>query len=440
MSRDVVAGFLAHDPNLFVGTSAARAMGWLSHPERYLGQYLDQVDELLPRRHAQTALLGMGGSSSPARLFVEARTSTDLVVLDTSNPDSISHINFSKLNVVASSKSGTTIETQTLLAHALAHGLEARDLVVVTDPGTTLEELGYSLGAVVFVGDPMTGGRFSALSPFGLIPALYAGWTPEELRSELLACRLSAELIERALHDVSRFAEGVREGHANFALGTDPITSGGALWLEQLIAETTGKEGRGFVPVLAGGTATYPPADIMHWHLVAALLARHLDVDPFNQPNVESAKRDVFELLRAPVVWPDNDDLNVEAIRDAFSGASYGTLQVYAPLEVSTQVAQLRRVLATNWSATITANLGPRYLHSTGQLHKGGPPNVVALQIVQRPRSAPQRIEGRGYSFHDLHMAQAQSDFAAMRAVHRHVWRVMVDDLDEASRLLGVQS
>jgi hypothetical protein len=90
--------------------------------------------------------------------------------------------------------------------------------------------------------------------------------------------------------------------------------------------------------------------------------------------------------------------------------------------------------------STTTANMGPGYLHSTGQLHKGGPVDVVGLQVVQRPLSAPQRIEGRGYTFHDLHMAQAHSDFHAMRQAGRRVWRLIVDELDEVARFLGLGS
>lgn len=436
--EQIVARVLAGDSTLFEGDTAAHALGWLRHPERYLGEYLDQVNRLIPRRHRETVLLGMGGSSSPARLYAEAIGSDTITVLDTSNPDTVAGTDFSNVNVVASSKSGGTIETQTLLAHALAHGLEPQDLAVITDPGTTLEGLGYSLGAMVFVGDPDTGGRFSAISPFGLIPALCAGWTPDTLRDALAGCQLSEAVVVRAVEESAKLGEGVVDGHAFFELGSDPISSGGALWLEQLIAETTGKQNRGFIPVARGATATYGPDQVMHWQLVGALLARQLGVDPFNQPNVESAKKDVFSLLTGPVVW-EADPVDPADLVDALSRSTYNVLQAYAPLSAAPALAKLRDDVATHFAAT-TANLGPRYLHSTGQLHKGGPVDVVALQIVQRPRSAPQRIQGRGYSFHDLHMAQAQSDLRAMQAAGRRVARVIVDELSEAASLLGVGS
>lgn len=437
-NEEIVERILAGDPTLFEGDTAGHALGWLRHPERYLGDYLDQVAKLIPRRHQRTLLLGMGGSSSPARLYAEAIGSTDITVLDTSNPDTVASIDFSHANVVASSKSGATIETQTLLAHALAHGLEPRDLAVITDPGTSLEELGYSLGAMVFLGDPDTGGRFSAISPFGLIPALYAGWTVESLRHELAPCQLNEALVSRALEDSQEFAGRVSGGYAFFSLGADPITSGGALWLEQLIAETTGKQDRGFVPVIEGPARGYGPSDIMYFQLLAALLARHLGVDPFNQPNVESAKKDVFALLQGPVIW-DAEPVEVSELCAALAASTYNVLQVYAPLDASDSLARLRSGVSDTFSTT-TANLGPRYLHSTGQLHKGGPVDVVGLQVVQRPLSAPQRIEGRGYTFHDLHMAQAHSDFHAMRQAGRRVWRLIVDELDDGARFLGLGS
>lgn len=425
---------LEGDATLFAGTTAAHSLGWLHHPERYLGEWLDDVATRLPARHDRTLLLGMGGSSSPARFYADWRADHLLTVLDTSNPDTIAATDFSGANVIASSKSGGTIETQALLAHALANGLDPRDLVIITDPGSNLVELAASLGAMLIEGDPNTGGRFSALSPFGLVPALYAGWTVTQLREELAGCSLSHDLVAHAVSTAAELAKTIVEGEATFALGADPITSGSALWLEQLIAETTGKEGRGFIPVLEITEASYAPRDMQRYHLIAALLAWHLGVDPFNQPNVESAKRDVFALLQEPVSWArHNEDLGV--LSELLLDSVYNVLQVYAPLDVADRLSALR-VRFDDQYGTTTANLGPRYLHSTGQLHKGGPAGVVGLQIIQRPRSKPIRISGRNYTFHDLHMAQATSDYRAMQAADRPVYQLIVDDIDDVAGLL----
>ncbi len=431
--RSVADALLAGDPALFTGDTARHALGWLDHVDRYLGEWLDRASVDLPRRHERVLLLGMGGSSSPARFYADERPGAAMTVLDTSNPDTVAATDFSRAMVIASSKSGTTVETQTLLAHALAHGANERDVVVITDPGTTLDEWGRSAGAHVIHGDPATGGRYSALSPFGLVPALYCGWTPEELRAAhrpLDRARVE-DLIARAESDL--FA--LDEGTGTFGLRGDPATSGGALWLEQLVAESTGKVGRGYIPLVEGEGERYRVAEMLDYQVLTALLARRLGVDPFDQPNVESAKRAVFRLLGVgaedPVV--DGDDPR----RVLASPARFRTLQVYGPIALAEAVAPLRAAVERVYGPT-TANLGPRYLHSTGQLHKGGP-SCAAVQVIVRPRTAPQRIQGRHYSFHDLHRAQARADLLAMREAGRAAAVVEVDDLDEARALLGAE-
>jgi len=424
------------DPSFFVGDTAKTFLGWRRHPEMYLGSWLDEIADRLPHRHERTFLLGMGGSSSPAMFYSDFRPNNQLSVLDTSNPDTIAATDFSNAQVIASSKSGGTIETQTLLAQALANGLAPADLIVITDPGTVLEEQGRELGATVIHGDPECGGRFSSISPFGLVPALYAQWTPDELRNELAGCSLSDELFARAWQDAEAMANHDEHGAGFFSLRNNPITNGGALWLEQLIAETTGKEDRGFIPVPALPLETYRPRDMMYWHLVASLLAWHLQNDPFNQPNVEFAKKSVFSLLEGAISW-EAPSVAVDELRRNLSEASYNVLQVYAPLDTSDALSQLRDRVENTYGPT-TANLGPRYLHSTGQLHKGGPRDVVGVQIVQRPAVDPWLVPGRSYTFHDLHMAQAQGDLQAMRAAKRTVHQLVVDNFDEAAAMLGV--
>jgi glucose-6-phosphate isomerase len=438
MPSELVRQLLDGDITFFEGSTAPTATGWLRHPERYFEEWLDDIDERRPRRYARTLLLGMGGSSSPTRLYADWRHENTISVIDTSNPDTVAALDFREATVIASSKSGGTVETQTLLAHALASGLDPADLVIITDPGTALAQLGGSLGALVVLGDPHTGGRFSSLSPFGLVPALYAGWTPEELREELATCYLTDDLVARAANDAAQLATGVLAGVGFYALGADPITSGGALWLEQLVAETTGKSGRGFIPVVQGPVALYRPGDMQYYHLLAALLAWHLGVDPFNQPNVESAKKEVFALLEETVPWraAPHDD---KELLQTLSGASYIAVQAYAPLAASNALAALRVRIENEFGST-TANLGPRYLHSTGQLHKGGPASVVGLQIIQRPRTAAHRISGRAYSFHDLHMAQAIGDYRAMEAAGRRVFQLLVDDVSDIGSILRLAS
>lgn len=189
---------------------------------------------------------------------------------------------------------------------------------------------------------------------------------------------------------------------------------------------------------MQGPAVLYRPGDMQYYHLLAALLAWHLGVDPFNQPDVESAKKEVFALLTAAVLWEAMPHDEGELLR-ALTSVSYIAVQAYAPLAASNALAALRVRIENDFGAT-TANLGPRYLHSTGQLHKGGPASVVGLQIIQRPRTDPQRISGRTYSFHDLHMAQAIGDYRAMAAAGRRVYQLLVDDVSNAAAILGLTS
>jgi len=437
VSDNLATRLLSGDAALFEGKSAKHALGWLRHTERYLGPWLDDMDANRPRRYGRTLLLGMGGSSSPARLYAESRPGNALAVLDTSNPDTIAATEFAEATVIAASKSGTTVETQALLAHALAHGLDPVDLIVITDPGTSLAELATALGAFLVYADPDTPGRFSGLSPYGLVPAFYAGWTPATLREELAACELTHDLVARAIEEAGAAANDVVDGWAFYGLGGDPITSGGALWLEQLVAETTGKSGRGFIPRVGPPASGGRPGDMQRHHLVSVLLARGLGVNPFDQPDVDGAKRAVLMLLSGDEAF-DEAPADPAATRAALAASRYNAIQAFAPLEAAADVAALRRGVEERYGPT-TANLGPRYLHSTGQLHKGGPDGVAALQIIVRPRSAPERIVGRRYSFHELHLAQARADARAMRERQRFVAQLFVDDVAEAAQLLELQ-
>ncbi len=435
-SEELLKRLQTKDASLFTGETASNSLGWIDHPERYLGSWIDEVVAQLPTDTGRTILLGMGGSSSPARFYAESTQNDSLHVLDTSSPDSISETDFSHAVAIASSKSGSTIETQTLLAHALANGLTSDNLIVITDPGSALVELGHSLGALVIEGDPTTGGRFSAISPFGLIPALYAGWSPTALREEHAVFPFDSQLVAKA-NDLAT-ALTSETGLLKFELTSDPLSSGSALWLEQLIAETTGKDGRGLVPVWNGQRQPLKPREMMYWQLVASLCARQLGVDPFNQPNVEIAKKSVLSLLANTNIQPDLSGSRDE-VKESFKSAAFREVNVYCAIEDHSSVAQLRAAIANCFGAT-AANIGPRYLHSTGQLFKGGPREITTLQVVVRPRSTPQRIAGRQYSFHDLFFAQANGDLQAMKSSQRSVFQVAVDDLSEVFEFLDLSS
>ena len=422
---EVVEAIEARRPTLFEGATAIHSLGWLDHPRTYDLQWLTRAAESLPRRHQKTVLFGMGGSSSPAMMFAEAKASNDLQVVDSSHPDVVQPIDFENVNIVVGSKSGVTLETQSALAVALAHGALPEDIVVITDPGSSLSEFAESIGANVHQGDPNCGGRFSALSPFGLIPAMYAGWSAQELADLQEANQPTKDRILVALHDAQRYAT-----EDWFPLPNDPISSGSALWLEQLIAETTGKERRGVVPIFSGRGDAFQLHDIMHWHLVASFIAWHQGNDPYNQPNVEAAKKNSLEILSHQTTEsiPTADEA---ALIAALQSSTHRTIQAFASYDETEALISLRNLLGKKFGPT-TGNFGPRYLHSTGQLHKGGPEGIVAVQIIIAPHLPPMRISGRRYSFHDVIRAQADADFRAMESARRDVFRLEFASLSEA--------
>jgi glucose-6-phosphate isomerase len=435
-SAEIIEKILRRDPDLFFGETAKTFIGWMDHPTKYSGLFLQNLDALRPKRHERTILLGMGGSSSPALFYNEHRSQSKVTVLDTSNPDTLTSTDFSNTNVIAASKSGGTAETRTALDYALANGLSYEDLVIVTDKGSTLEEFANEHGVIWFQGDTTAGGRFSALSPFGLLPALYAGYSVEALEKNLAVNEITSQMIEKALLTVDEILTGSDGITVFMQLPNDPIKSGGSLWLEQLVAETTGKDSRGVIPLPGSSEVAIELSEIMHWQLVAALLATRLGVDPFNQPDVEFAKKNVSVLLekKEPAVEPPYD---MAQVKTSLHDAKYITLQVYAPLGGGDELRSLRDKFTETFAPT-TANLGPRYLHSTGQLHKGGPKGIVAVQILVRPTSAPVLVPGRDYTFHELHAAQATGDLQAVRDAGRTAWQFHVDSLTEAAQLFAL--
>lgn len=425
------------DASLFVGNTATHSLGWLNHPETFGRQWCQRVLSTLPDRRNRLVLLAMGGSSSPARLWRDAKSSTDIHIIDTSHPDDFAEMDFTDATVIAASKSGNTVETRSGLEVALSRGLKPVDLVVITDPGSALESLANHLGAHLVLGDLECGGRFSALSPFGLVPAYLSGWSVDEISAVVEENRPTEGLVKAANEFVQNLFASFHDGVGYFPVESSPVTTGGGLWIDQLIAESTGKDSRGAIPIPRYTTTSYMPQTIMFWHLVTALLSRALGVDPFNQPNVELAKRNVGQMLTKPVSWetPQFQQANFEA---SASVARYITFQVFAPLESESYVDTLQAQAAKKFER-VTANLGPRYLHSTGQLHKGGPGPLTCVQILQRPKHLV-TIPNQNYSMNDLCAAQAHGDALALADAGRLVFQMTVDDIEESAALLGFDS
>ncbi|MEI8148242.1 MAG: hypothetical protein WCG62_04080 [Actinomycetes bacterium] len=389
-------------------------MGWMGHPER-LRVLLEHLQGLNLRHRENTVLVGMGGSSSGAGMLAHELGCTTLTILDTSHPDTIQGTNFKDVNLVVSSKSGGTVETVATMAYALSHGASARDLTVITDAGTPLDELGQSLSATVLYGDPRTGGRFSALSVFGIAPALIAG---------SLAIPSTVLSVEEWIESFAHGAESAPpSGWGTTSVSGDPLTSFTALWEEQLIAESTGKQGKGVLPAPGAPMEILDVVShIQRSHAFTVGLCAALGVDAFTQPDVDAAKRRTFAELSVPT---EDHFVEPEMLASWIDRGGPIVLQVYGPLARAEEVASLRAALSRK-GHQVSAGLGPRYLHSTGQIHKGGSAELRFLQILVEPICEPERISGRDYTFHDLITAQARGDYQELLSRGRDVVRVKI--------------
>ena len=476
---DGVPGLLAaKDPTLWGPDAAAEArirLGWVDTTGRsrsLLPQLAELADELSDLDHV--VLAGMGGSSLAPEVI--ARTlDRPLTVLDSTDPHQLRAALADRLDrtvVVVASKSGTTIETDSqrraywdaFRAAGLSEAEAGRRFVIVTDPDSPLATAGQQMGAVVLLADPQVGGRYSALTGFGLVPAALAGVDVLELLDQADALRPSLA----GAADNPALALGAAlgaHGTGYVALVEDGTGIVGlADWAEQLLAESTGKQGRGLLPVVvespdapgatgpgvltvttggslpagavAGGgvrpdVAVNGPlgAQFLAWEFATAVAGRVLGINPFDQPNVAESKANTSAILAggAPGSAPAATDGAVEihgpgggTVPQALAGLLAGVppggyLAVLAYLDRTgdAAVAQLRPLLARATGRPVTFGWGPRFLHSTGQYHKGGPPVGCYLQITGAvTEDLP--VPGRPYTFGQLQAAQAAGDRAAL--------------------------
>jgi transaldolase/glucose-6-phosphate isomerase len=479
-------------------------LGWLDAPTTSLGQ-VGEIEAFVAECRAEgirdVVLLGMGGSSLAPEVVRRSLAAAGgptpgaprLTVLDSVDPDAVAAVeastDFEHALFLVSTKSGGTIETLSLARRLLATAQRSlgterpgRSFVAITDPGGTLLDLAHEWGfRRAFLGDPEIGGRFSALSVFGTVPAALAGTDlrvllagAEEGRRLCAAERLGADNV------------GVRLGVAMGALallGRDKLgfvidepLGGLGLWLEQLVAESTGKDGRGIVPVvdepleaaraggddravvavgaqgggahrraeelaalghpalsLAGGGVSDLGRLFFLFEFATAVAGWVLEVNPFDQPSVEEAKVRTRALLDgggARRTEPADATTDPAlAARDLFAAAAppeYVAVLIYAPLSdgLDRAAERLRTAVAARTGAAATVGYGPRYLHSTGQLHKGGPPTGRFLVLVRAPREPDLEVPDAGYGFGELLLAQAGGDLEALRARGRPAVRI----------------
>jgi glucose-6-phosphate isomerase/transaldolase/glucose-6-phosphate isomerase len=427
------------------GNVAANRLGWLDVPQRMraeaaeLRAWADGIDA------DHIVLLGMGGSSLGPEVLRGAIESERLVVLDTTDPDTVAAAPIGPRSFfLVSSKSGTTLEINALFAYAWDRVPDGSRYAAITDPDTALAALARDHNFHrTFINPPDIGGRYSVLSYFGLVPAALLGYDVAELCDRALAADpLAAVELGVAM------AEAQRDGRDKVTIVAPERFAVFGLWVEQLIAESTGKQGTGLIPVPTTEIETGPdryvvgleiedPLDVAEefyrWEIATAIAGHVLGIDPFDEPNVTESKQNtgrVLEHLPLPSVETAPADAMGEWLRSTVQPGDYVSLQAYLPYGQDDALARLRKLVRDGLDGiAVTAGYGPRFLHSTGQLHKGGPNTVVAVQIVPPSPSADVPIPGFGYDFGTLIAAQSIGDHQSLVEHGRRVLRVTMEKL-----------
>ncbi|MET3810973.1 glucose-6-phosphate isomerase [Arthrobacter sp. UYEF3] len=492
----VATRIFAKDPTLWGPDAEAEAavrLGWVEAAtvsQPLVAEILALRDALRAEGVRRIVLCGMGGSSLAPEV-IAGTAGVELTVLDSTDPEQVAAALADRLTetaVVVSSKSGSTLETDSqrrALEHAFTEaGVEAKSrIVIVTDPGSPLDKSAREAGyRAVFNADPNVGGRYSALTAFGLVPCGLAG---VDIQAFLDEAEETAEILNDDSADNIGLALGAALG------GTSPLRNkvviaedgsgiaGFADWAEQLIAESTGKIGTGVLPVVAGPDAPEVTggaedvlvirlvsadadvelganeaaiagglaAQMMTWEFATAVAGRLLGINPFDQPDVEAAKTAARGLLDAqPEPTPANFTDGAIEVRggewlgDAGTAAEavsallgqlgtdgYLSVQAYfdrlsyAPLE------SIRDELAAVSGRPVTFGWGPRFLHSTGQFHKGGPALGVFLQVTAAS-ATDLAIPERPFTFGELISAQAAGDAQVLGEHGRPVLRLHLTD------------
>ena len=497
--------------------SIADRLGWL-HSIEWMQPRVDELRAWagqIAGHYDRAILLGMGGSSLAAAvfasLFAPARGGLPLEVLDTTNPDEITRVAGGDLRrclFIVASKSGTTVETVALYdffyAQLAAQCADPQSrFVVITDAGSELQARASQAGGKIFINPSDVGGRYSALSYFGMVPAALLGVEIGELLERARAFCATTKSDDPAKNPALALGlllgRNARAGRDKLILRLPRQLGVFGLWVEQLIAESTGKDGKGLVPVVVedgaesglGDDLKYGSEDRIHidihcgdsgrkkpragempargpdwtlkfddprqlgaeffrWEIATAIAAEGLGVNPFDQPDVARSKNSArafihgSEKMAAPTCRGDHYDLHWHAAAPQVGHPAtaatataiaefcrtlepkcYLGLLAYLPEDDATMslLKSLREGVADRWGIVTTLGIGPRYLHSTGQLHKGGPPTGRFIQLVA-DFETDMPVPKRNYTFGALCRAQADGDFAVLAQAGRAVMRV----------------
>ncbi|MSP21734.1 MAG: glucose-6-phosphate isomerase [Dehalococcoidia bacterium] len=470
-------------------TEITNRLGWL-HAVEVMTPELPRLREFARTAAAEgyerVALLGMGGSSlAPEVLYAtfgHAPGALSLTVLDATDPAQVASVEAAApldhtLFIVAS-KSGGTLETLSHLAYFLPRAPRVTQFTAITDPGSALATIGGDHGfREVFLNLPDLGGRYAALTYVGLVPAALVGVDLEVLLGSARAMTEACKNPDPASNPGAWLGAVLGEGaSAGFDQVTCVLPSSLATlgtWLEQLIAESTGKEGTGILLVegeplgppevysdrrlfVALGSAGDDPAlealaaaghpvvrlpaqdasdlggEFFRWEFATAIAGYILGVQPFDQPNVQSAKDATARILeRGSEAAPASATPSARALLDATQPGDYLAILAYLPrtTEIDARLQRVRVALRDRLHVATTIGYGPRYLHSTGQFHKGGPANGAFIEVVGDD-PADLAIPGQPFSFGTLKHAQARGDLELLLAGGRPVARATLEELE----------
>jgi glucose-6-phosphate isomerase len=485
-------------------------LGWLDVSDwslKHLPQIAKFVEAVQKDGMTHVVVLGMGGSSLCVEVLRDTFGSKDgypkLLVLDSTHPDQIWEVeracDLSKTLFIVASKSGTTLEPECYLEYfwnKLEHleGDRGSRFAAITDPGTPLEKLGDERGfRHVFSNPPDIGGRYSALSYFGMVPAALAGIDIEELLS-----RASSEVgISRSEEERNIplafgifLGQNALRGRDKLTIVTPPELRSFGYWAEQLLAESTGKEGKGILPIegespramleeedrrvyahltigqemLSEEERSQPNhielhllnrsglgAQFFRWEFATAVAGRMIGIDPFDEPNVAESKAKTNEVLAsydAAQSLPHNASfgaaINAQALDQFLSenvkADGYIAIMAYLDRNEDSKHAltDLREKLSLKYHVPVTVGFGPRFLHSTGQFHKGGPATGTFIQFVDTPQEDIP-IPDKPYTFGTLIRSQAIGDFETLKKHERPVvsFDLGNDPLNNIAKITG---
>ena len=446
---------------------AAIRLNWIDLPESSL-LLKPAISEVLAHfaMRKRLILCGMGGSSLAPEVLAKT-FNKEIFIVDSTDPHYLKSAMAPGLSdslVIVSSKSGSTLETssqRTFFEEALkAAGLSPQDhMLFVTDPGSPLDIQVREAGFTVINADPNVGGRFSALSAFGVVPAALAGIDVWKILSDAAEAKRDFLADDQTIIDVAYLLSEVA---GQYIATTDEGSGFPGLsdWLEQLVAESTGKDGRGRLPIVcedleaaskskafiltfaqsSGAVADLSVvaplgAHFIFWEWVTALIGVTLEIDPFNQPNVTEAKEQTSALLsewktsngvEVPRLTADSTDGDIEIfggglslkqallqVIESTSTDGYIAIMAYLDRGADSKLAELREIISTKAGRPVTFGWGPRFLHSTGQFHKAGQPNGSFLQITG-DFEIDYEIAGNDFGFATLITAQALGDGRAL--------------------------